>query len=382
LTRKDKARSGPNGEERAVEVRLGKRSYAIRIAEGLIDEVGPALREILEPTGAIVVTDSNVRALYGERVDRSLRGAGLEAATLEIPPGERSKSAMELVRLWDEMLAHGLDRRGAVVALGGGVVGDIAGFAAATVLRGVAFLQVPTTLLAQVDSSVGGKTGIDLAAGKNLAGAFWQPAGVLADPATLKTLPARELRAGLAEVVKTGVIRSRPLFDLCEKHAEAMLRCEPDVLCEAVQRSCSVKARVVGRDERDTSGERAVLNFGHTVGHAVESAAGLGTVLHGEAVAIGMVAAGRVALRLGLWDEGSQERLERLLARLGLPVGLGGLDLGGADVAGDDFLRRLRSDKKSVAGDMYFVLPKKLGSAELHPRPVPEELVREVVGGL
>ncbi|MHC4251700.1 MAG: 3-dehydroquinate synthase [Planctomycetota bacterium] len=364
-------------EARSVKVRLGKRSYVIRIAEGLVDEVGPALRETLDPTGAIVVTDTNVRALYAERVQRSLARAGMKAATLEIPPGERSKSAKELARLWDGMLAHGLDRKGAIVALGGGVVGDIAGFAAATILRGVAFLQVPTTLLAQVDSSVGGKTGIDLDAGKNLAGAFWQPAGVLADPSTLRTLPPRELKAGLAEVVKTGVIRSKPLFDLCEKRAEAMLNCEPDALGEAVRRSCSVKARVVGRDERDTTGERAVLNFGHTVGHAVEAAAGLGSVLHGEAVSIGMVAAGRVALRLGFWDEGSQERLEKLLARFGLPVGLGGLDLDEGDV-----IRRLRSDKKAVAGDVYFVLPMKLGCAELHPEPVPEKLVREVVRGL
>jgi 3-dehydroquinate synthase len=364
-------------EARSVKVRLGKRSYVIRIAEGLVDEVGPALRDLLDPTGAIVVTDTNVRALYGERVQRSLARAGMKAATLEIPPGERSKSAKVLARLWDGMLEHGLDRKGAVVALGGGVVGDIAGFAAATILRGVAFLQVPTTLLAQVDSSVGGKTGIDLDAGKNLAGAFWQPAGVLADPSTLRTLPPRELKAGLAEVVKTGVIRSKPLFDLCEKRAEAMLHCEPDALGEAVRRSCSVKARVVGRDERDTSGERAVLNFGHTVGHAVEAAAGLGSVLHGEAVSIGMVAAGRVALRLGLWDEGSQERLEKMLARFGLPVGLGGLDLDEGDV-----ITRLRSDKKAVAGKVYFVLPMKLGRAELHPEPVPEKLVREVVRGL
>ncbi len=369
--------SAPSGEARAVKVRLGRRSYVIRIAEGLLDEVGPALREAVDPTSAIIVTDTNVRALYAARVEQSLARAGVATATLEIKPGEPSKCSGGLVRLWDEMLARGLDRRGAVVALGGGVVGDIAGFAAATILRGVAFLQVPTTLLAQVDSSVGGKTGIDLEAGKNLAGAFWQPVGVLVDPTTLGTLPPRELKCGLAEVVKTGVIRSKPLLDLCEKRAEAMLRCDPEALGEAVRRSCAVKARVVGRDERDTSGERAVLNFGHTVGHAVEAAAGLGTVLHGEAVSIGMVAAGRVAVRMGLWEEDAQEAVERILARFGLPVDLGGLDL---DV--DDITGRLKSDKKAVAGEVYFVLPSKLGRADLHPEPVPEALVREVVKGL
>jgi 3-dehydroquinate synthase len=361
-------------------VRLGKRSYEVRIAEGLVDGVGPALRELADPSGVVVVTDTNVRALYAERAQRSLARAGIEAATLEVPPGEKSKSVERLAWLWDAMLEHGLDRKGAVVALGGGVVGDLAGFAAATVLRGVAFLQVPTTLLAQVDSSVGGKTGIDLARGKNLAGAFWQPVGVLVDPATLRTLPGRELRAGLAEVVKTGVIRSKPLFDLCERRAEDMLGLDADALGEAVRRCCSVKARVVGRDERDTSGERAVLNFGHTVGHAVEAAAGLGSVLHGEAVSVGMVAAGRLSLKLGLWGEGPQARLEGLLARLGLPVGLG--DLPGPGLDPDDVLRRLRADKKAVAGEVYFVLPSRLGRADLHPEPVPAGLLRDVVAGL
>ena len=204
-----------------------------------------------------------------------------------------------------------------------------------------------------------------------------QPVGVLVDPTTLKTLPERELRAGLAEVVKTGIIRSRPLFRLVESHAEALLRCDVEALGEVVERSCKVKAKVVGKDERDTSGERAVLNFGHTVGHAVEAAAGLERLLHGEAVAIGMVAAGRVALKLGLWDEESQERLEKLLARLGLPTDLGGLDLDE-----DAIMGHLLADKKAVAGEVFFVLPEEVGKASLHPEPVPEELVREVVRGL
>lgn len=361
---------------RVVKVRLGPRSYEIRIGAGRIDSVGQALAETSEPTRAVVVTDTNVRARYAERVERSLADAGVESITFEVPPGERSKSVEELCRLWDGMLGWGIDRRGAVVALGGGVVGDLAGFAAATVLRGVALLQVPTTLLAQVDSSVGGKTAIDRPRGKNLVGAFWQPAAVEIDPTTLGSLPGRELRAGMAEVVKTGVIRSKALFDLCDERADAMLKRDPKPLGRAVELACEVKARVVGADERDTSGERAVLNLGHTVGHAIEAAAG-GEVLHGEAVSIGMVAAGRVALEVGTWDEESQERLEKLLARFDLPVGLGGLELSEEAV-----MRHLLADKKVVAGKIHFVLPERIGHAALHPEPVGEKLVREVLATL
>jgi 3-dehydroquinate synthase len=377
-----KAQEDPSGSApRTIHIKLGRRSYDIVIGDGLVDHVGDALEEMDvgggPPSRALIVTDSNVGPLYAPRVEKSLERAEIGSRTLVVPPGEKSKCADQVVRLWDEMLESGVDRRSVIVALGGGVVGDLAGFVAATLLRGVAFLQVPTSLLAQVDSSVGGKTGIDRPKGKNLVGAFWQPLGVLADPATLKTLPERELRAGLAEVVKTGIIRSRPLFKLVESHAEALLRCDAEALGEAVERSCQVKAKVVGKDERDTSGERAVLNFGHTVGHAVEAAAGLDRLLHGEAVAIGMVAAGRVALKLGLWDEESQGRLEKLLARLGLPTDLGGLDLDE-----DVVVSHLLADKKAVAGEVFFVLPEVIGKASLHGEPVPEEFVRGVVRGL
>jgi len=367
----------PAPSERTVEVRLGDRSYRISIGAGRLDRVGETLAEVPasgRPSRAVVVTDSNVRPLYAARACESLDGAGIPWALVEVPPGEKSKSARQLLRLWDEMLAAGVDRRSAVVALGGGVVGDLAGFVAATVLRGIPFLQVPTTLLAQVDSSVGGKTGIDHAKGKNLIGAFWQPAAVEIDPTTLSTLPARDLSAGLAEVVKTGVIRSSKLFGFVERNAGALLRCEPGPMTEVVAICCRTKAKIVGRDERDTSGERAVLNFGHTIGHAIESSAGLGRVLHGEAISIGMVAAGRMALRLDLWDEASEERLEALLARLGLPVGLGGLDLDE-----DSIMGRLLADKKTVAGRMHFVLPEEIGRASLREEPVPEKLVREVI---
>ncbi len=375
-------KAGPTIPElrRTVRVDLGERGYDILIARGLVDRVGAEVARLFAPktpSVAALVTDSNVHALYATRVEESLDEAGIAHFTLTVPAGERSKSVDELVGLWDEMLARGLDREGVVIALGGGVVGDLAGFAAATLLRGIACVQVPTTLLAQVDSSVGGKTAIDRPAGKNLVGAFRQPAGVLVDPATLATLPRRELAAGMAEVVKHGVIRSPELFDLCEAEAEAMLDGAPAPLTEAVRLSCEIKSRVVGADECDTSGERAVLNFGHTVGHAVEAAAGFERLLHGEAVAIGMVAAGRVALSLGMWNEPSQARLEALLVRLELPVGLAGLDLDDEEV-----MRRLLSAKKTGAGRLYFVLPESIGRASLRREPVDETLVREVVAAL
>jgi 3-dehydroquinate synthase len=360
--------------DRVVRVRLGRRSYEIGIGEGRLDRLGRALASLGPFSRAVLVTDTNVRALYGERAERAVAEAGIPCTTIGVPPGERTKAAGALVRLWDGMLDAGVDRRSVVVALGGGVVGDLAGFAAATVLRGIALVQVPTTLLSQVDSSVGGKTGIDRPRGKNLVGAFWQPAAVEIDPGTLSTLPDRELRAGLGEVVKTGVIRSEALFERLESRAEALLRKDAAALGEVVARSCKVKAKVVGKDERDESGERAVLNLGHTVGHAIEAAAGYERILHGEAVAVGMVAAGRIALRLGLWDEEAEERVERLLARFGLPVDLGGLGL-----SEDEIMRHLLSDKKAVGGKLYFVLPEELGFASLQREPVPEKVVREVV---
>jgi len=362
---------------RVLRVELGPRAYEIRIGPGLLERVGERLRALGLASRAIVVTDSNVRALLADRVERSLGDAGIPHSTIAVPPGERTKSAGALVRLWDAMLDAGIDRRTAVVALGGGVVGDLAGFAAATILRGVPYLQVPTTLLAQVDSSVGGKTAIDRPRGKNLVGAFWQPVGVEIDPLALATLPDRELRSGLAEVVKAGVIRSRELFELVEARAEDLLRRGPDPLARAVELACRVKAAVVGRDERDESGERAVLNFGHTIGHALESAAGLGTLLHGEAVSIGMVAAGRLALRFGGWSEKDQARLEALLRRLGLPTDAEGLGVGEPAV-----MRHLRADKKALGGALRFVLPERIGRARLREEPVPEALVRETLASL
>lgn len=362
---------------RILKVRLGPRSYEIRIGPGLLSGVGRRLCELGFCSRAVVVTDSTVRALYAERLERSLEECDIPYTTIAVPPGERTKSAGALVRLWDAILGAGIDRKSVVIALGGGVVGDLAGFAAATVLRGVAYLQVPTTLLAQVDSSVGGKTGIDRPLGKNLVGAFWQPVGVEIDPDTLKTLPEREFRSGLAEVVKAGVIRNRKLFELVESHADELLRREPSPLGLAIELACRVKAEVVGRDERDESGERAILNFGHTIGHALEGAAGFGPLLHGEAVAVGMVGAGRLALKMGVWSEESQERLEKLLLKLGLPIDVEGLGLSERSV-----MRHMFADKKNVAGSIRFVLPHGIGCARIHKEPIPEGAVREVLRSL
>jgi 3-dehydroquinate synthase len=361
---------------RTVRVKLGGRSYDIRIGS-VIDTVGATVAETARPSKAFVITDRNVRPLYAKRVLKSLDAAGISHHITAVSPGEKTKSAAWLARVWDDLLSHGCDRKSVVVALGGGVVGDLAGFAAATVLRGISFVQIPTTLLAQVDSSIGGKTGIDRPQGKNLAGAFWQPVAVEIDPSVLESLPDRELRAGLAEVVKAGVIRSEKLFDLIETRAEAILRCDLEVMGEAIEIACKVKAKVVGKDERDVSGERAVLNLGHTVGHALETAAGYDRLLHGEAVALGMVAAGRVALRLGLWSSEEQDRMEKLLGRLGLP-----LDLHGLDFDADAVMDLMKSDKKAVSGKVYFVLPERIGEASLYSEPVDLQLVREVVESL
>jgi 3-dehydroquinate synthase len=287
-----------------------------------------------------------------------------------VPDGEDHKDWATLDRVIGELLAHRCDRRTAIVALGGGVVGDLAGFAAATYQRGVPFVQVPTTLLAQVDSSVGGKTAINHALGKNMVGAFYQPRLVLADMDTLTTLPERELRAGLAEVIKHGAIRDAELFAWLEGNVERLLARDPDALAHAVKRSVEIKAEVVARDERET-GERALLNFGHTFGHAIETGLGYGTWLHGEAVAAGMVMAAELSARLGLLDGASVDRLRRLIERAGLPVRAPAL-------APERWLELMAVDKKAAGGRVRFVLLHGLGAAGLHGG-VDDAAVREVV---
>lgn len=340
-------------------VELGDRSYGIEIASHWLDQLGARIAKLLGSPRLVVVTDSNVSPLYGKRALDSLAAAGLTTSLVEVPAGEESKCPAVLGRIYDHLVAERIPRQGAVVALGGGVVGDLTGFAAATFLRGIDFIQVPTTLLAMVDSSVGGKTGINHPQGKNLIGAFWQPRLVFVDTELLRTLPGRELRSGLAEVVKHGVIRDAAYFAYLETHLDAILALDPEATARVVEGSCRIKAAVVGADERETSGLRAILNFGHTVGHALEAVAGYGTLTHGEAVAIGMEAAGRLALRKGMFDKPSLERLGALLDRIGLPRRIPGL------LSMDAVASAMALDKKVMQGRLRFVLPRALGEVEL-----------------
>lgn len=341
----------------------------VRIARGGLDGLGAFARAATGAGRIVVVSDVRVARLYGERALRSLRAAGCAADLVRVPPGERSKNPRRLVRLWERCAALGLDRQGAVVALGGGVVGDLAGFLAATYLRGVPWVNVPTSLLAQVDSSVGGKTAVDLAAGKNLAGAFHQPAGVLVDPDVLRTLPARHRRAGLAEAVKLGLATDPRLFAWLERHAEALAAGEPQALAGAVVRSIRAKARVVLADEREREGgPRTALNLGHTAGHALEVVTGFRALLHGEAVALGL----RVVTALSVSQAGlrleDRVRLEVLLDLFGLPCKLPPVRVG-------HLLEAMRFDKKGSARAVRWVLTPRIGHASV-PRLVSGRLVR------
>ena len=338
------------------------RSYAIVVGQGVIDSLGSALTA-LAARRAIVVADEAIAATHAARAIASLGRAGVETTLLVVPAGEASKSAAEAARLWNELARLAVDRRTHVVAVGGGVVGDLTGFVAATFARGLPLWQVPTTLVAQVDSAIGGKTGINLDTGKNLVGAFWQPRGVVADIDTLATLPDREFTSGLAEVLKYGVILDADLFAWLEANAPAIRRRDPAALLHIVERSAALKAHVVERDEHETSGLRAILNYGHTFAHAFETAAGYGTLLHGEAVAIGMAAAARLAAALGRVGPDVVARQDALLTALGLPVAAN--DLSWTPPVADELITIMGRDKKTVDGRLRFVLPTRIGHVEL-----------------
>lgn len=358
----------------SIRVSLGPRSYPIRIVSGAAEEFSRFAREALDATWAgrgcrraLIVTDENLRDQSAE-VARALQAAGIDAEVATVPPGEGSKAIETASALYDRLVGMGADRHTTVVAVGGGVVGDLAGFVAATYARGLALLMVPTTLLAQVDSSVGGKVGINHPRAKNIIGAFHQPAGVWIDTESLRTLPSRELRCGLAEVVKYGVILDADFFAFVECHAEALLALDPAATRHVVARSCQLKADVVSADEREETGLRAVLNFGHTIGHAIEAVAGYGGAFqHGEAVAAGMVLECRLAERLGWIEAPITERLISLLARLGLPIEAAGLDP-------DRLIEAMSRDKKNRGGDVRFVLPRRLGQVELTALPTRQEI--------
>jgi 3-dehydroquinate synthase len=342
-----------------IRVALAERSYEIEIGRGLLAGAAQFVRARLpDCRHAVVVTDANVRSPHAEGVARSLQATGWRADLIALPAGEATKCVARAEEIWQQFVELKADRKTAVVAVGGGVIGDLAGFAAATFARGLPFIQVPTTLLAQVDSSVGGKVGINLPEAKNIVGAFWQPAGVLIDLDVLATLPEREYRSGLAEVVKYGVILDAEFFSWLECNVAGLLKRNPEVLEHVVARSCRLKADVVERDEREETGLRAVLNYGHTFCHAIETVSGYGRYLHGEAVAIGMVCASRLAERLGRIDGTLTKRQRDLLAQLGLPVAIEGLE-------SEQLLAAMARDKKSEHGQLRFVLPAELGRVEL-----------------
>ncbi len=343
-----------------LEVGLGARRYPITIGHGLLDDA-TTWRDAIRGRHALLVTDSHVAPRYGARLQEALArasGAPPKIATVVLEAGEAHKNLAAVSQILDALAGLGATRDACVLALGGGVPGDIAGFAAACWMRGIDFLQFPTTLLAMVDSSVGGKTGVDHAAGKNLIGAFHQPRAVVADLDTLTTLPDRELRAGLAEVVKTAGIADAPFFAWLEAHAQALLAHDAEALTHAIATCCRFKAGVVERDEQE-HGERALLNFGHTFGHALEAETGYDTLLHGEAVAIGMLLAARLSARLGLAPSEDAERLRALLERIGLPVARP------PRLTPAALLARMQLDKKNRADGLRLILWRGIGHAEI-----------------
>ncbi|MDH7577842.1 MAG: 3-dehydroquinate synthase [Bacillota bacterium] len=348
-----------------LQVSLGARSYPILIGSSILSELGSYLVSLNLSPRIFVVTNETVGEIYGERVSDALAKAGFEVLYHELPDGEEYKSLDSASRLYTCALESGLDRQSALVALGGGVIGDLAGFVAATFLRGIPLVQVPTTLLAQVDSSVGGKVAVNHPKGKNMIGCFYQPLLVFTDVATLKTLHLRELRSGLAEVIKYGVIWDEGFFRFLEEHIDQVFAFNQEILSEIIKQSCSIKAKIVEKDERE-SGLRAILNFGHTIGHALETLAGYRVYRHGEAVSMGMVAAATLAVRKGLMDSEDRDRLVALLERAGLPTRL--------PCAAGEIQAVLPRDKKVLHGKLRFVLPLALGHVEIFSELEPDEI--------
>jgi 3-dehydroquinate synthase len=359
-----------------IRVNLPQQSYDIAVVTGGLDDLGVWMSRLKLGKKVLVVSNPAIFKKYGERAIAALKLVGYEVSSFTLPAGERYKTLKSIQKIYDVALQNRLERSSTIVALGGGVIGDMAGFAAATWLRGINAVQVPTSLLAMVDSSVGGKTGVNHPQGKNLIGAFHQPRFVLIDPLVLKTLPAREFRAGMAEVIKYGVIWDAELFDKLEqcKRLDQLRYVDEALLSIILSRSCQAKADVVSKDEKE-AGLRAILNYGHTIGHAVESLTGYKLVNHGEAVAIGMVAAGEIAVQLGMWTLEDAQRQNALIEKTGLPTQLpSGLDI-------DEIVATLQTDKKVQEGKVRFVLPTQLGEVTITDQ-VPVEVIRQVLGGM
>ena len=357
-----------------VTVNLGERSYPIELGEGILSRVG----EIMKARGINgrvgIVSNPPVAELYGDRVQESLEAAGYDTASVLIPEGEAHKNTASLGLIYDALVEHRFDRSATLIALGGGVIGDVTGFAAATFLRGIGYVQIPTTLLAQVDASVGGKTAVNHEHGKNLIGAFHQPRLVVIDLDTLRTLPRREYAAGMAEVIKYGIIEDAAFFVFLEQEMDALLRIDANAVEHAVATSCRIKAGVVEQDERETD-RRAILNFGHTIGHALEAFTGYERFLHGEAVAVGMIQAAALSAGQGLCSAAELRRIEALVRRADLPWRIPD------DIALEDLIAGMALDKKSHAGKIKFVLCEGIGGTHFQWFS-PEEIVRELASGL
>jgi 3-dehydroquinate synthase len=357
---------------RIVQVPLGNRSYAIKVGGGLLPRLGAECAQLKLGQRCAVITDSNVGKKLAKAALKSLSASGFQPVLITVPAGEKSKRLAVVEKCFDQLAAHRLERKSFIVALGGGVVGDLAGFVAATYLRGIPFVQAPTTLLAQVDSSVGGKTGVNLKAGKNLVGAFYQPQLVLCDLDALKTLPKREYISGLAEVIKYGVIYDAVLFAQLERNLPKLLQRDAATLRNVIARCCEIKAEVVGQDETE-SGLRAILNFGHTIGHAIENSSGYGKFLHGEAISIGQVAAAKLSQKILGLPSGDAERIEKLFVCAGLPVKT---RLNAA--LRKKLLAAMLLDKKVSGGEVKFVLAKKIGRVEFGCK-VPAETIGRIL---
>ncbi|MCY4658227.1 MAG: 3-dehydroquinate synthase [Acidobacteria bacterium] len=347
-----------------IDVTTPSRSYPVHVGEGLTDALG----DVLDADGAsdrrFVVSSPTVWRAHGRAIERAVPAAHV----ILVPDGERSKTTRTVARIYEELLLASADRSATVVAVGGGVIGDMAGFAAATILRGVALVQVPTTLLAQVDAAIGGKVGVNHALGKNLIGAFHQPLAVVADPRVLRTLPRREFRAGLYEVIKYGVIAERGLFERVARDLDAIFAREPDALVPVIAESCRIKADIVSQDERE-GGLRRLLNFGHTAGHAIEAVTKYRRFRHGEAVGYGMLAVADVAVRRGALDEADREALAALIARLGPLPSV-------RDLSAADIVQATRRDKKVIRGTLHVVLPTGIGTTEIVDDVTERELAR------
>lgn len=359
---------------RTVKVPLGNRSYVIKVGGGLLSRLGTECAQLKLGQRCAVITDSVVGKHFAKAALRSLSASGFEPVLITVPAGEKSKRIAMVEKCYDQLAAARLERKSFIVALGGGVVGDLAGFVAATYLRGIPFVQVPTTLLAQVDSSVGGKTGVNLKSGKNLVGSFYQPQLVLCDLDTLATLPKREYISGLAEVIKYGIIYDSILFSQIERNLPKLLERDPVTLAGVIARCCDIKAHVVGEDETE-SGLRAILNFGHTLGHAIENSSGYGKYLHGEAISIGQVAAARLSQKVLGFPTREVDRIEKLFVAAGLPVKIK-LDA----ARGKKLFAAMKLDKKVSAGEVKFVLAEKIGKVSWGQK-VPQPLIEQVLAG-